>query len=129
MANIHQEVEFESKPEGVYGALVDMKRFGEITGAPASGGGGEGAAFSAFGGHITGRNIELVENQRVVQAWRAKTWPEGLYSIARFELVASKGGTRLVFDHDGFPEDMKEHLAKGWHSNYWEKISAAAAGK
>jgi hypothetical protein len=31
--------------------------------------------------------------------------------------------TRLVFDHDGYPDDMKEHLAKGWQSNYWEKLS------
>ena len=88
MANIHQEVEFDAKPEAVYRALVEMKRFGEITGAPASGDGGEGTAFSAFGGHVTGRNVELVANKRVVQAWRAKTWPDGLYSIVRFELEA-----------------------------------------
>jgi activator of HSP90 ATPase len=80
-----------------------------------------------FGGHITGCNVELVENERIVQAWRAKTWPAGVYSIARFELASTKGGTKLVFDHDAFPEDMREHLAKGWHSNYWEKIAAMKA--
>jgi hypothetical protein len=50
-------------------------------------------------------------------------WPEGVYSIARFELHADGKGTKLVFDHDGFPEDMKEHLANGSQSNYWEKLS------
>ena len=124
MSNIHQEVTFSATPARIYEALVDSKHFGELTGAPASGASAEGASFSVFGGHITGRHVELVPGKRVVQAWRAKTWPEGLYSIARFELQAVGNTTRLVFDHDGFPDDMKEHLAKGWQSNYWEKLSS-----
>jgi len=125
MSNIHQEVSLAAAPARVYEALVDAKRFSEVTGAPATGDTAEGAAFSAFGGHITGRHIELVPGTRIVQAWRAKTWPEGLYSIARFELRAEGAGTKLVFDHDGFPEEMKEHLAQGWQANYWDKIAKA----
>jgi activator of HSP90 ATPase len=126
MSNIHQEVTFGASPTRIYQALVDAKRFGEVTGAPAAGEAAEGAAFSAFGGHITGRHVELVPGKRVVQAWRAKTWPEGLYSIVRFELEAHGAGTKLVFDHEGFPADMQEHLAKGWQANYWEKLSSAS---
>jgi activator of HSP90 ATPase len=121
--SIHQEVTFSASPSLVYDTLVDAKRFSEATGAPASGDASEGAAFSAFGGHVTGRHVELVRGKRVVQAWRAKTWPEGLYSIVRFELQADGKGTKLVFDHEGFPADMEEHLAKGWHANYWANIS------
>jgi activator of HSP90 ATPase len=124
MSTIHQEVNLDAAPTHVYQALVDAERFGEVTGAPASGDSKEGASFSAFGGHITGRHVELVPGKRVVQAWRAKTWPEGVYSIARFELQTQAGGTRLVFDHQGFPEDMKDALAQGWQSNYWDKLSA-----
>jgi activator of HSP90 ATPase len=125
MSNIHQEVSLRAAPARVYQALVESKRFGELTGAPATGDSTEGAPFSLFGGHITGRHVELVPGKRVVQAWRAKTWPEGLYSIVRFELEAEGSGTKVVFDHDGFPVDMQEHLAKGWHSNYWEKLATA----
>jgi hypothetical protein len=32
-----------------------------------------------------------------------------------------------VFDHDGFPEEMKEHLANGWQTNYWEKLAKQPA--
>jgi activator of HSP90 ATPase len=123
MSNIHQEVSFPAAPSRVYQAIVDTKKLAEATGAPASGDSAEGAAFSAFGGHVTGRHVELVPDSRIVQAWRAKTWPEGTYSIVRFELKADGKGTKLVFDHDGFPEDMKEHLSQGWHANYWEKIA------
>jgi activator of HSP90 ATPase len=124
MPTIHQEISFHAAPARVLSALTDPKTFGEVTGAPSSGEGTEGGVFSAFGGHITGRNVEIVPGKRLVQAWRAKTWPEGRYSIARFELHADGDGTRLVLDHDGFPEDMSEHLAKGWHANYWEKLAA-----
>jgi uncharacterized protein YndB with AHSA1/START domain len=123
MSNIHQETKFSASPARVYKALVDPKQFAEATGAPATGGATEGAAFSAFGGHITGRHLELVQDKRVVQAWRAKTWPEGVHSIVRFELQPDDAGTKLVFDHAGFPEDQKEHLASGWHAMYWEKIA------
>src|SRR5882724_11732191 len=108
MSTIHHEVNLPAAPSRVYEALVNGEKFAEITGAPASGEGTEGAAFSSFGGHITGRHIELVSGKRVVQAWRAKTWPEGEYSIVRFELSADGKGTKLVFDHAGFPADSKE---------------------
>jgi len=111
----------------VYRSLVDSGAFAELTGAPASGDAIEGAALSAFGGHITGRHVELVPDRRIAQARRAKSWPEGVYSIARFELRADGSGTKLVFDHDGFPEDMKEHLTGGWQANYWDKLGKQPA--
>jgi len=123
MSTIHQEVTVPAAPARVYASLVDSREFAAMTGAPATGEAAEGAAFSGFGGHITGRHVELVPAKRVVQAWRAKTWPEGLYSIVRFELFAEGKGTKLVFDHDGFPPDMKDHLAQGWQANYWDKMA------
>jgi activator of HSP90 ATPase len=123
MCTIHQETTFSAPPSRIYRTLVDLKQFSEATGAPASGDSTEGAAFTAFGGHITGRHVELVPDKRVVQAWRAKTWAEGVYSIVRFELVPEGKGTKLAFDHTGFPVEEKEHLAGGWPAQYWEKIA------
>jgi activator of HSP90 ATPase len=123
MSTIHQETTFSAPPARIYKILVDLTEFGEATGAPASGDSTEGAAFAAFGDHITGRHVQLVPNKRVVQAWRAKTWAEGVYSIVRFELVPEGKGTKLVFDHTGFPADEKEHLSGGWKAQYWDKIA------
>ena len=61
----------------------------------------------------------MLPNHRIVQAWRVVTWPEGVYSIAKFELKPHGSGTRLVLDHIGFPEGLHDHLAEGWESNYW----------
>ena len=64
----------------------------------------------------------LVPNERIVQAWRVVTWPEGAYSIVKFELKPQGSGTHVVFDHIGFPEGLHDHLAAGWEENYWSLL-------
>jgi activator of HSP90 ATPase len=71
---------------------------------------------------ITGRHIELVPNERLVQAWRDKAWAPGVYSIAKFQLNDEGSNTRLVFDHTGFPQGEADDLAAGWKSHYWEPL-------
>lgn len=65
-----------------------------------------------------GRQIELVPNERIVQAWRVVGWDPGVYSIAKFALVEQGPATKLVFDRTGFPNGRAEHLAAGWTANY-----------
>ena len=120
---VHQEIDFAATPERVYAALTSADQFKAMTNAPAELDARAGGAISLFGGMITGTNLELVPNQRLVQAWRAGNWPQGMYSIARFELAQSGAGTKLVFDHSGITEDMREHLEAGWHKMYWEPLA------
>jgi activator of HSP90 ATPase len=133
--SIHQEAVFKAKGKRVYEALTDTKQFDEIIKLSPEMQAGKsfgttptaisrevGGAFSIFGGHIIGRQIELVPNQRIVQAWRVVDWDPGVYSIAKFELVEQGTGTKLVFDHTGFPKGQAEHLAEGWKSHYWDSL-------
>ena len=69
-----------------------------------------------------GRQLELVPNQRIVQAWRVVDWKPGDYSIAKFELIDQGAETKLVFDHTGFPQGEAEVLAPGWKAHYWEPL-------
>ena len=119
---IHQEIEFNATPQQLYEALLESRQFTEFSGRPAEINREVGGAFSLFKGHIVGRNLELISNERIVQAWRVVTWPEGAYSIVRFDLKPQGSGTRLVFDHIGFPEGLHDHLAAGWEENYWSLL-------
>lgn len=128
---IHQEMTFKASPKRVYEALTDPKQFHQIVQLSADGkamaGPTEispevGGAFSLFGGHILGRHVELTPNVRLVQAWRVADWAPGVYSIAKFELSNQGPGTRLVFDHTGFPQGKGQHLADGWKEHYWEPL-------
>ncbi|MCJ8297464.1 MAG: SRPBCC domain-containing protein [Pseudomonadales bacterium] len=120
---IRQEIKLAAPVEKIYNILTDSQHFSEMTGgAPAKISAVEGAEFSCFGGMIHGRNIELVENQRIILAWRAKPWKQGLYSMVSFELIAEGGQTRLILTHTGFAEDQQQHLAQGWQDNYWQPM-------
>ena len=125
---IHQEVTFKAAPARVYQALVDEAQFSQLTGPQAQIGREAGGTFSLFGGQIKGRHIELVPGERVVQAWRSEGWPPHVYSIVRFELTAQGAGTKLVFDHTGFPVGQAEHLASGWKEHYWDALAKLPPG-
>ncbi len=83
---LHQEIPIKATPQRIYQALLDSKQFAAFTGLAAEIDPKAGGAFSMFGGLIVGRNIELVPDQRIVQAWRPANWDPGVYSIVKFEL-------------------------------------------
>ena len=137
-AGIHQEVNFAASAARIYRLLTEAEQFDRVvrlSGAmnstmrtslgkkrteidPRPGG-----AFALFGGYVTGYNLELVPDTRLVQAWRAGSWDAGVFSIAHFNLWEREGATTLGFDHVGFPDDDAVHLAQGWHINYWEPMT------
>lgn len=139
--SIHQEPTFQADPRRIYQILLDAKQFdqivrlgaatqsGSISGAPVEISGQVGGAFKLFGGYITGRHLELVPNERIVQAWRVESWAAGEYSIVRFKLVEQGSGTKIIFDHKAFPAGLGQHLASGWKGNYWEPMEKYLARK
>jgi uncharacterized protein YndB with AHSA1/START domain len=127
--NIHQEVTIEASPAAVYGVLTNSAEFTKMTGGRAADIAKDvGGHFTMFGGDIRGRHVELVPGKRVVQAWRSQAWPEGVYSIVKFELAPNGKGTKLIFDQAGHPQEAREMLEGGWHKMYWEPMNAMLAG-
>jgi activator of HSP90 ATPase len=134
--SIHQEITFASGCARVYQALTGAREFDAVTrlsdavtlvsapGAKATAITDEvGAPFTLFGGYITGRNLDLVRDQRLVQAWRTGSWSPGDYSIVRFVLQTQGARCRLVFDQLGFPINEGASLAYGWRVHYWEPLA------
>ena len=132
--SIHQEPVFKAVRKRVYEALTDTIQFDKVIqlsgvmksmppgGKPTEISREVGGPFTLFGGYITGRHIELVPNERIVQAWRTGEWAPGVYSIVKFELAELGSGTKIVFDQTGFPKGAAESLAAGWKANYWEPL-------
>ena len=133
---IRQEVTFDASPQRVYEALISTKDFDMITrlsdGAALLAAAGAkptaistevGGSFTLFGGYITGRHIEMLPNERLVQAWRTGSWKAGEFSIAAFYLTGESGKTKLKFEHRGFPNGDGASLARGWHVHYWEPLA------
>ena len=138
---IHQEIILKASRKRVYEALTQAKEFDKVARLSAAMQGGMppgarpteistevGGTFAIFGGHIIGRHLEFVPNERIIQAWRVVDWKAGDYSIAKFELVEQGSATKLVLEHKGFPKGLAEHLAEGWRINYWEPLAKMLAG-
>ena len=116
---IRQSVTFKATPHDVYEALMDSERHAEFTGDEAAISRVVGGPVMAYNGYITGRNLELAPDEKIVQTWRASDWPEGQESTVTFILAPEGGGTRLTFLHEGVPDDQFKDIEQGWIDYYW----------
>ncbi|TSC72644.1 MAG: hypothetical protein G01um101438_361 [Parcubacteria group bacterium Gr01-1014_38] len=119
---IRQIVTFRATPHAVYDALMNAKTHAKFTGGPAKISRKVGGAFSVFGGSIHGRNLKLVKDTTIIQAWRVKEWPKNVSSRATFSLRKMKNGTRLIFTHAGVPANALASIRKGWNTYYWKPM-------
>jgi activator of HSP90 ATPase len=124
-STIHQSNTFKASPNRIYDILMSSREHAAMTANGAAKISRKpGGTFSCHGGWISGRNIELVTGKRIVQAWRAKNWPPGIYSLVSFTLKKKGKGTRLTLDHNGIPSNHSHHLTTGWKARYWAPLRA-----
>ena len=119
---IEQTVIFKANPHDIYEALMDSEKHSRFTGDEAIISREIGGRFTAFGGYSEGENLELVQDQKIVQSWRASDWPEGHYSEVTFSFEESQDSTVLTFTQTGVPEEQYEDIAQGWYDFYWEPM-------
>jgi hypothetical protein len=64
---------------------------------------------------VSGRNIELIPNRKIVQAWRVETWPSGVYLHASLgNLGEARGYLERALEHQSSPAQqalLKRKLA------------------
>jgi uncharacterized protein YndB with AHSA1/START domain len=126
---IKQKVKFKASPEAVYRVLTDAKRHALLTGESAKIARKVGGAFSTRAGRVRGILVDLVPGKRVVQAWRSREFPEGVFSMAAFELTRQKdGGTLLVLTHRGVPKDLIPQIEADWRATYWANLRKLERG-
>ena len=73
---IRQVVTFRASPHDVYEALMDSKKHSAFTGDKAVISREVGGTFEAGTGYISGTNLQLVPDRKIVQSWRGTDFPE-----------------------------------------------------
>ena len=71
---IEQSVRFTATPEDLFETYLDSKRHSAATGGVAQMSRKAGGKFTAWGGQLCGRNLMIIPNKMIVQAWRANHW-------------------------------------------------------
>jgi len=122
---IKQRVKFKADPSTIYDLLADSQKHSAITGKAASISTKIGGAFTIGESDVTGINVDLVPGRRIVQAWRHRRFPEGIFSMAAVTLKPTPdGGTELVLIHRGVPKDLIPETEQAWRDEVWSKLKA-----
>jgi activator of HSP90 ATPase len=119
---IDQTVVFKASAHEVYEALMDSTKHAAFTNSQAQISREVGGEFKAYDGYISGKNLELEPDIKIVQSWRAVDWPDDFLSQVIFQLTPVTGGTQLHFTHTGVPDGTQEEFTTGWIENYWEPM-------
>jgi uncharacterized protein YndB with AHSA1/START domain len=118
-----------ASPREIYEAWLDSLGHSEMTGGEASMSDVVGADVSAWDGYISGRNLELIPGERIVQSWRTSEFAdEHEDSVISIVLTEVGDGTLLTLEHSNVPDDHRSYEEGGWQSNYFEPMVAYFAG-
>ncbi len=132
---ILQKVLFKNtRPMVLYELYMDSSMHAAVTGAPALISGRTGGNYSAHGGYMKGRNLQLIRGRLIVQSWHASDWPADAVDSTFILLLEQKGqDTLLHLCHAHVPDGEYEGIKEGWHTYYWKPwkkyLSAAKAAK
>jgi len=115
--------QFSASVNTIYNAWLDGEEHSKMTGGEASGEAKEGAEFTAWDGYISGSNLELVPNQKIVQSWRTSEFNEGDEdSRLEIKLEPSGEGCELTLIHSEIPEDQSSDYEQGWDDHYFSPM-------
>ncbi len=114
-----------ASPLEIYEAWLDSVGHSEMTGGEATMSDEVGAEVTAWDGYISGRNVELVLGERIVQSWRTSEFgDEDADSIITVVLQQIGEGTLLTLEHSNVPDAHQSYEEGGWQSNYFEPMVA-----
>jgi uncharacterized protein YndB with AHSA1/START domain len=112
-----------ASPVEIYQAWLDSIGHSEMTGGEATMSDEVGADVTAWDGYISGRNLELVPGERIVQSWRTTEFgDEDEDSIITVVLQEVDEGTLLTLEHSNVPDAHRSYEEGGWQSNYFEPM-------
>ncbi|VVB73230.1 Activator of Hsp90 ATPase -like protein [uncultured archaeon] len=119
---IRHSMEIRASPHDVYEALMDSEKHSGFTGGEAVISRKVGGKFTTFGGYAEGKFIELVQDRRIIQTWRANDWMKEDVSTITITLKPTEAGAALEFVQTGVPEKFVEEISQGWHDFYWKPL-------
>ena len=112
-------------PAEVYEAWLSSEGHSEMTGADAEMSKDIGAEVSAWDGYISGRNVELIPAQKIVQTWRTTQFTEQHPdSTITVTLAPALEGCRLTLLHAGVPDGQTSYEKGGWQDFYFAPMKA-----
>ena len=110
------------KPSEIYNAWLDSELHTKMTGGEAVCNHEINTVFTAWDEYISGKNIELIPNKKIVQTWRTVEFNESDEdSTVTILLVEIENGTEVTLTHTNIPDGQTQYK-KGWEDHYFNPM-------
>ena len=132
--SIHQEVNFSAERKRIYATLLDTKQFDDMTrlipsmqtanlgNSPTEISRELGGPSRSFAATSSGATLNSFPTKELFRPGAWWTGTPACTQSSNLNLTSQGSGTKLVFDHTGFPVGLAKHLADGWKEHYWEPL-------
>jgi activator of HSP90 ATPase len=109
--------------EKIYKGWLNGHEHSSFTGSAATASNRKGGNFTAWEGYISGKNLELLPYERIVQAWRTTEFSER-DPDSKLEIILEehKDGTKVTLKHTNIPKGQGKGYKKGWLDFYFKPM-------
>lgn len=116
MKTFKKTFKINAEPSDVYSAITNPYTIELWSGYPAQMSTEPGSDFSLWEGDITGRNIEFVQDKKVVQEWYFGDQTEK--SIVTITITSDRENSEVTVEHTNIPDEEFINIAEGWREYY-----------
>ncbi len=120
MKDFKKYFKIQASVQDVYNAIVNPNMIELWTGDDAIMDDKVGTEFSLYDGEITGINLEIVKEKKIVQQWYFGEQEEK--SIVTIVLHEDKNNTSVEVRQTNIPDEAFENIVDGWSYAYIEPI-------
>lgn len=118
-------VTLPASPEEIYEGWLTSRIHTAFTGSKATASKKVGSKFTAWDGYISGTNLQLEPNKKIVQLWRTTEFrDEAPDSCVTITLEKVKSGTKLTLKHTNIPDEQDPAYKEGWKEFYFIPMRA-----
>ncbi len=116
MKTFKKTFKINAEPSDIYSAITNPNTIALWTGYPAVMSDVPGSEFSLWDGDITGKNIEFIQDKKIVQEWYFGDQPEK--STVTITIHPDKDDSVVIVEHQNIPDGDFADIAEGWKEYY-----------
>lgn len=105
-----------ASPSDIYAAITNKYTIELWSGYPAEMSTDPGSEFSLWEGDITGRNLEFIQDRKIIQEWYFGEQDEK--SIVTIDINSDGDNSIVTVEHTNIPDDDFAEIAEGWREYY-----------
>jgi len=116
MKTFKKTFKINAEPSDVYSAITNPFTIELWSGYPAKMNTEPESEFSLWEGDITGKNLEFIQDKKIVQEWYFGDQPEK--SIVTITLSPDRENSVVTVEQSNIPDEEFNEIAEGWREYY-----------